>query len=727
MTLIKSGKSILDIWRKIMVIRRALFSLFILACLLALTACGSSDVPTLSSPTQNSPAGNNPSPTPDPAPAPSPTPGPTISGTATAPGGTIAQLENGRSFFYATLNTLITTVYADIIGLEPINNATVQLIRINDAGIQVGEVLASAITSSTGAYTLVLPSGLTLSADLIVRITGNNIEMRAMVVDQVVDINPISHFVQSKFIDSGLTLANLPINQVVTLQGKVKEFDITAAPGFDIAAVLAKLDADLGNLVENEIAVIQSQPAQSNVTATIAGTWNTVELMLGMHDSEDEASGSFNISLLSNKLQVAAGSADGDILISVGETLIESETRLTKFKLQPGGDLIPPQLYNIIDLNIPSEDESFPARLNANGNIIVQTPFEEELQALPEGFGLPQYGWRRPPQTIILDNINANTSIGAWLGAGVRYGTDQTGAIDPKNKLGDELESNLLIVLKEGVGLNESSLSGKYGFVNLQLELAISRGISLDIFSDVGLVDFNGGGSVTLAPNAIDSKSFSRVPSDTPPSLMTLTPTSLTEPDVPIFLDYQVSASGLVTIDTGDETVLQGWVNADGSVMALLGVNAETASVDTDTISAVEHQMLIGVKLPVSTLLLDGVYRLYPYLYAAEDTGLTEILSMARTSTMTISGESLNIDYSIRGYQRDTDIAAIEPVSENGSLTLTLQLGGTDGKVSAAAADDEITLTGFVSSDGRMMVLRLYADEGTSYQLIGVVVAVKQN
>jgi len=688
-----------------MVYSRILSRSFILACLLALAACGSSDSPTAATPTSPPPAAPDPTPT--------PTPGPTISGTASAPGGTVARLENDRSFFYATLNTLITPVYADIIGLQPLNNATVQLIRINDAGVQVGDVLASTVTSATGNYSLVLPSGLDLSADLVVRITGNNVEMRAMVVDQVVDINPISHFVQSKFIGSGLTLANLPVNQVVTLQGKVKEFDITADPGFNLAAVLAKLDADLGNLVDNEIVVIQSQPAQSDVTTAIAGTWNTVEMMLSMHDSEDETFGTFNMSVFSDKLGLAAGDAAGEIVISLGETLIDTWTNLTTFS--SGNQQ--PLLYHSIDLNLPAEDDAFPASLNANGNIIVQIPFEEELE---DTDGVPAFGWRWAPQTIIIDNINANTSVASVVQAGVRYGTDQTGAINAEDKQGDETEISLMVALKQGSGLDESILSGTYGFVELGVELS---SISLDIASDVGMVDFNGlagSGVVTLGANAIDGKGFFRGSDIVQFNSVSLSPDSYLEPEVDTPLNYTVSDIGLVTLENG----LEGWTNADGSVMALLDVTTQPGF-DPDTFESVMHGMLIGVKVPEITPLLDGTYRLYPLLFNADDSGFTEMLSMTRTSTMTINSESIAIDYTIRGYQRDTDIASINPVSDSGSLSLTLQLGGTDGKV---RADGEgVSVRGFVSEDAGMMVLRLYEDEGETFQLIGIVVAVKQD
>ena len=109
------------------------------------------------------------------------------------------------------------------------------------------EVLAETVTSITGDYRLTLPDGVNLAGNLIVRITGTGTEMRAQVVDQAVNINPVSEFVLRKFIEEGTDLDQLVATDVVTLSGKVDTFDLTA--GNDLSDMLAKLDQEVGEFV----------------------------------------------------------------------------------------------------------------------------------------------------------------------------------------------------------------------------------------------------------------------------------------------------------------------------------------------------------------------------------------------------------------------------------------------------------------------------------------------
>ncbi|HCR78891.1 MAG TPA: hypothetical protein DIW42_04405, partial [Alcanivorax sp.] len=178
----------------------------------------------------------------------------TISGTATAPAGAVA-FHEAPSLFELALNVLIPPAHAAITGLDPVGGATVELLRVDNAGNPVGEVLAETVTSITGDYRLTLPDGVNLAGNLIVRITGTGTEMRAQVVDQAVNINPVSEFVLRKFIEEGTDLDQLVATDVVTLSGKVDTFDLTA--GNDLSDMLAKLDQEVGEFVEQQVAVIK--------------------------------------------------------------------------------------------------------------------------------------------------------------------------------------------------------------------------------------------------------------------------------------------------------------------------------------------------------------------------------------------------------------------------------------------------------------------------------------
>jgi len=132
-----------------------------------------------------------------------------VSGTATAPAGAVAMLEP-HPWLIAARDLLIPSAYAAINGLSPVEGATVELIRVDNNGQQVGDVLATTTTSISGDYRLTLPTGVNLAGNLVVRISGSGgSKMRAQVVQQDADINPISEFVLKKFIQQGTDLSTL--------------------------------------------------------------------------------------------------------------------------------------------------------------------------------------------------------------------------------------------------------------------------------------------------------------------------------------------------------------------------------------------------------------------------------------------------------------------------------------------------------------------------------------
>jgi hypothetical protein len=177
--------------------------------------------------------------------------GGTVSGTASAPYGEVAHFQT-RNLFEIAAEFFISPAAAAVFGLDPIEGADVELIRVDDEGNQVGDVLASTTTSTTGEYRLPLPQGVNLAGNLIVRITGtNNQSLRAQVVEQEVDISPVSEFVLRKFIETGADLDQLQVNDVVKLSGKVEEFDMTA--GQNLSQMFDILEQEVGEFVENEV------------------------------------------------------------------------------------------------------------------------------------------------------------------------------------------------------------------------------------------------------------------------------------------------------------------------------------------------------------------------------------------------------------------------------------------------------------------------------------------
>jgi hypothetical protein len=657
----------------------------------------------------------------------------TISGLAEAPLGVVAQFEHDKPFLFVATEVLFPSAHAEITGLQPVGGATVELIRIDDDGNQVGAVLASTVTSITGNYNLALPTGVSLAGNLIVRITGNSgTSMSAMVVEQAVNINPISQYVLDKFVDDeNLVLGDLALNEVVTLQDKVEAFDLTATA--DLSSMLAQLDAEVGDLVDTEIAVLASTPDDGTAVAALAGTWNSIEFGMGMHDNEQQNFGTLGLDVMSEGFTIAAGANAGEVDFSVGvTTLIDT---WTNFSINDQG------VASIgHETSLTGDTESLVGLIDSDGNIILELPFEEELETVdlqldPDG---PDFGWRWPPGSIAINNTgNNNTLVFISKEAGARYetvDTDNDGvkdAVDLNAKSGDEASIALGLLLKQGSGMGDTSLTGDYGIISTVVDLSTTPAPLGATDSTVGVINFNNG-TASVASSAFDNVGFER--SATIFTSITLTDTGVTEGG--FNFPYTVTSSGQVTLDTDNNGAsaedLQGWSNDDGSVIGLL--NVMTAG--TPVITAVTKEIMVGVKLGTSApSMANAVFKLYPVAFGAEETGLTELNTLGSLSSLTFNAgaTAATADFTLRGFERATDIASVQAIAdpEEVPFDFTVNAIATNGAIDMSFSDaaETTSLKGFISADGSMMVLRhIEADDasGQKFRAIGTVIGIRQ-
>ena len=650
----------------------------------------------------------------------------TVTGTAEAPGGVIAQFENNKSYLVAAIEYTFPAAMAGITGLLPVTGADVELIRIDDDGNQVGDVLASTSTSISGDYSLALPSGVSLAGNLIVRITGiSGTSMSAMVVDQAVDINPISQFVLDKFVDDdNLVLADLAINEVVALSGKVDEFDLTAAG--NIADMLAQLEAEVGQFVDNEIAVIEATPDDGTAAAAAAGTWHTVEFDLGMHDSEGNNYGTFAMDVLSEEITLADGGS-GVLNLTLGTALIDAFTNYSN------NNFTSVDLYH--EIGVGEAGETFPAAIDADSNITLSFPFEEELQTVDTQVDLdgPDFGWRYPPGTdFIYPAANGNTYVTVFTEAGVRYETIDTNndgikdAVNPAARSGDEVSLGLFMMLKQGSGMSTTSLSGDYGLVALNINLDTAPVGVYD--STVGILNFNAG-TASRDTDAFDVVEVTRAPA-TPPAV-TLTPASSTEPATPDSFLYTVSATGQVTLDPGLDA-LEGYANNDGSVIAFI----DDVATGSPSITNVNNEMLVAVKLGtgMATSLNGATYKLFPLSFNTSADGFSEIFSFDGNATFSADSTTATVEGTDRGVERTSDVAEVAVLAETILSNFTVSSVADNGEITMTATEVfgsetfTTTLKGFVSADSNMLIMRQYSSNqvaGVEYDL-GMVIGVKQ-
>jgi hypothetical protein len=712
--------------------KRSALALAIAGSLTLLTACNDDDNNTTAA-------------TDDPA-APASTT--TITGVAETLGGQVALLEN-RSMFVVATEFLFPAAHAGISGLDPVTGATVELIRIDDDGNQIGDVLASTTTSSTGEYSLQLPEGVSLAGNLIVRITGADPSntMSAMVVDQIVDINPISEYILNKFVDDeDLVLADLAPNEVVALTGKVDEFDITLDPGnITLEKILEQLDSDLGELVETEIAIIESTPAEdTSVAAAVEGSWNLVETVLGMHDTDQvpQSWGVFTFDSYIDNFTITPTDDPAEVNVQLNaDSFADTETRYTTFSDASTA------LWH--ETSISNDTESFPVSIDSDGNIFFDDPLEEDLETVdigdpvtdPDADG-PDFGWRFPPGVSYLENVNNNTLLSVDAIAGVRYLTTDTNgdgindAIDPDAKDGDEVEVIRSILLKQGENMAQEDLLGEYGVILSAQEFSSgSAPISL-VESASYTADFGGNGSLDIAGDFVTLTRQPDISSQAPLQNILL---ELSQPQSEFVqgIPYTVGTEGQLSL-AGE---LEGWVNADASVMSLVAVQTINADPNDplSEVNVVVKELAIGVKLPVTQPdLSNAVFKLYPQVYGAGVNGESSIISLRKASTLTFSSDTstAQADFTASGFMRSTDIGDIERIvdDELAVFDFTVDSLAANGEISLSYTDPQTNATmlmnGFVSEDGNMMVLRYVEDDDANaspaYYALGTVIAVRQ-
>lgn len=371
---------------------------------------------------------------------------------------------------------IVGDVAAAISGLEPVSGATVELIRIDNSGDQVGDVLAQTVTSIDGSYVLTLPTGVNLAGDLVVRITGaGNSEMRAQVVQEAVNISPTSEFILRKFIENETDLKVLEPSAVVKLSGRVEQFDLTA--GSDLSAVFEQLEASVGEYIESQIEVIQAEPGNAS---NISGAYRSASMQLALHDSKVYSSGTFAVDLWRSNF-VFTGNADGFVEVEhLGEESAWGSVR--------GND---EQMHGFnYSVDMEEKSETFSAVFNSSNALVIEGEFEEEIDG--------DFAWRWPPVTYRLQKVrDQNLFFQLSQEASVRYATIDTNndgekdALNPDAVEGEEVNRGLEVFFKAPTDMTTSAVSGSFGRVYLGVIMTATG--HMEIETEANLLEFGAG------------------------------------------------------------------------------------------------------------------------------------------------------------------------------------------------------------------------------------------
>ncbi|AZT85261.1 hypothetical protein EHN06_17825 [Marinobacter sp. NP-4(2019)] len=632
------------------------------------------------------------------------TQGTEVGGKVTAPGGMVAQLEP-RSPLEVAVAFFVPGAAAAITGLEPVEGADVELIRVDNDGNQIGEVLARTTTSITGDYTLTVPDGTSLAGNLIVRISGsNNQQLRSQVVEQEVDIDPISEFVLQKFIERGADLDSLETDKIVKLRGQADEFDLTAEA--DLSSMFAKLDEEIGDFVEGQVDSISTP--EGDVTE-IAGDFRSSALNLELHDSDGQGFGTFATDTYSDDFTFT-DKGDGE----VGVTLSANASAYAYLGGADDGSAMVEYYPELAD----NETESFTGTYSSNGVLTLEGEFEEDIDG--------DFGFRHPPVTYRLQKTTANNLFFLLAQeAAVRYrtiDTDEDGekdAIDPEQKDGDEVMRSLEYFARLPENATNSDLSGDFGLVSLFTYLGEGAGIRVE--SEQSTVSFDGAGNFVLTGG-----SLLEIARDATGGTTTLSGT----PD---------DGSGSLTLESNGTISdiggpANGFVNDTFDFLAVPDFDGANPN-DGNDFAEIHHSLMIKLPDGSAPTLADRTYRVFLLSATFRDNGSIFLNNTGFDSTVTFTSETaaeITADYV--SIVKSGGLAA-EVGKETFALKNTLDVSfDSSGALSMTASqagggDGVTTMDGFISHDGSLGLLRTAFDpDGTgpaSIEELGLVVLVE--
>jgi|GEM_PF-6369809 len=194
----------------------------------------------------------------------------TINGTVNAPGGAIASLEQ-KTLLARVFEFVLPGASAMITGTAPVPNATVELIKLANDGSQSGDVLASAITDATGNFSIDTTE--ILSSKLVLRVTGSGgAQLRAIVVNEVTDIDPASEYVlthiENVVSSSNVSMAYFSDTEIENLLSSVDALNVDLT-GMTVSNAMTALGNAGGGSLSTEVASV--------ATPDLAGNWSYVE------------------------------------------------------------------------------------------------------------------------------------------------------------------------------------------------------------------------------------------------------------------------------------------------------------------------------------------------------------------------------------------------------------------------------------------------------------------
>ena len=581
--------------------------------------------------------------------------------------------------------------------LQPIPGATVELIEVDLDGNQVGGVLAMSITSTTGAYSLVLPDGLSLSAMLMVRVTGTSGTLRGLVVSDSVDLTPASEYVTRKLTSGGNTLDNVTPNEVLTISGYIEEFDLSV--GATIEETIALLDEAAGPSLAPLLDLAQQGPGNANA---IAGTFFVHSFDMPIADYPET-----RVLTWAADLTMQAGQNGAFTLTDIDGS--DSGASLWASDNGAGGANYSLQTSFDLDLGSPN----LQGQVSADDSFTILIPLEEEIFAPGEG-GFPG-GLRSPSNALTFCPVGDGLYAAIQYYEETEYDMNAAGtAIDLSQPRGNSREFDMITAVKKGPIANSSLDGATFGIVSFGLVL--NAGGSRELFGDVGTMGVTTTGTTTGTLDMdLQVLALDRIPVGnslaadvawvlTGDGVDDPTPEQETDNGVPYSLD---PATGALTIAPGSGEAESGCVTSGGQFL--------TVALDLDEgnpITEACRGTLIGLRLGTVNPTVSGKSYKVLLLERGMDTNGSSSILRLLGATIELSGESdAQVTGTASSLSRLNDFGtfAVEAGTEAVDVTGSFEFTGTNGAITFDL--DGSTLTGFMAADGSSGIFRIHTSD----------------
>ncbi|HAD64851.1 MAG TPA: hypothetical protein DCG27_12530 [Alcanivorax sp.] len=476
-------------------------------------------------------------------------------------------------------------------------------------------------------------------------------------------------------------------------------FDLTA--GNDLSDMLAKLDQEVGEFVEQQVAVIKEQPGDAD---SVTGDYRSAAFSLGLHDSDNDNFGTFANDMWRGQFDFADGGGN-----TVAITLEGEESAYSNFS---GMSVATGSIY--YETDIDTESENLSGTLTDSGILSIEGAFEEEING--------DNAFRYPSVIYNLQQVR-NTGLFFLLSqeAAVRYGTTDTNgdeepdALDPNDRRGDEVFRALEVFARSPSGMSDSDLSGAFGRVFL--ETYAQTGV-IELQTEVNVVTFNGDGTFDYG-----DASGHRVGLESNGSTyQTLSETGSTGDAINVSADGDIISAGT---EDGQPVPTDGFINDTFDFIAF----AETEN--NENIWAQFNKTLM-VKLPDSAPDVSGKrYRLMLLSVALDGVGngssdieminsqFNSYVNLTSNTAGTLNGSFTLVEKTGLGgdlvVEQDTvDEPLTASIAANGATTLTL-----------AGQDGSNIMEGFFNQDASLGVFTTrWVPQGGDPNELGLVVLI---